>query len=147
MVVIFGETTQMNILGNPIRQWYLNGAEIEEKTCWDHVGINLCGSLSSTERSKNVAKMGKSAMGMLKKAGVCPGAINPICDVGALKFFGISAMLYGSEIWWNSTTTEEELLNRVNVFSAKRFQGLCPTTHSIGALRSTGLWSIIGYID
>ena len=81
------------------------------------------------------------------KAGVCLGAINPICGVGAWKYFGISAMLYGSEVWWNLTATEEELVNRVNVFAAKRLQGLCPTTHSIGALRSIGLWSIIGYID
>ena len=88
----------MNILHKPTCQWYLNRAEIEEKTCWNHVGITLSGSFSSTERSKNVAKKGKSAMGMLMKAGVCPVAINPICGVGAWKYFGIPTMLYGSEV-------------------------------------------------
>jgi hypothetical protein len=43
-------------------------------------------------------------------------------------------MLYGCELWWNLTATENEMLNRTNYFATKCMQGLPPTTNTVAAI-------------
>lgn len=93
VVVTFGESTQMNTLRKPTRQWFINGVPIEEKTSWDHVGITLSGNFSSHGRSVKAAKNGKAAVCCLMSAGFRAGGINPICGASAWKCFGIPTAL------------------------------------------------------
>ena len=77
-------------------------------------------------------------MGYLMSAGVRPGGLNPIYGASLWKKFGIPAMLYGCELWWNLTAKDTEQLNRCNAFVAKRAQGLPPRTHTAGAIGTFG---------
>ena len=147
VVITFCETTQMNNLRKVTRKWFLKDVEIEEKTSWDHVGITLSGNFSTKERSLKASKKGKAAMGYLMTAGVRPGGLNPICGASLWKSFGIPAMLYGCELWWNLMMTEREILNHSSSFAAKHAQGFGPGTHTAGALGSFGMWSTTGFID
>ena len=47
----------------------------------------------------------------------------------------------------NLTETKKEILNRSRSFAAKWLQGLCPQTHTVGAIGTIGMWSTTGYID
>ena len=146
-VITFGESTQVNNVNKKLRQWTLKSVAINEKASWDHVGINLSGNFSSVDRTKKSAKKGKSVIGSLSKVGFYAAGLNPICGSNIWKSFALPAMLYGSELWNNLTTTETEILNRSSTFAAKRLQGMCMTTHSEAALGCLGLWSTMAYVD
>ena len=75
------------------------------------------------------------------------GGVNSICGASAWKRFGLPAMLYGCELWWNLTATENEMLNRTNSFAAKCMQGLPPTTNTVAAIGTLGLWTTSAEID
>jgi hypothetical protein len=66
------------------------------------------------------------------------GGVNSICGASAWKCFGLPAMLYGCELCWNLTATENEMLNRTNAFAAKCIQGLPPTTNTVAAIGTLG---------
>ena len=80
-------------------------------------------------------------------AGIRPGGLNSICGTDVWKTIGLAKMLYGSQLWWNITKTDLEMLEMTNRFAAKRSQGLCSTTRSEAATGNLGLWTIEGYID
>jgi hypothetical protein len=140
--------TTTNSVCKLTREWYLNCVKITENSSWEHVEISLSGNFSSTERTKAAANKGKAYVGALIHAKVRPAGLNPTIGVNVWRSYGLPAMLYGSEVWWNLTQTEEEILNRANAFAAKRIQGLCITTSSShGALGAIGMWQTTAYID
>ena len=147
VIVTFGESTQMNNNRKNTRTWYLKDVEIKEKTSWDHVGITLSGNFCSKERSINAASKGKAIIGSLMSAGVRPGGLNPICAASLWKLLGIPAMLYGCEVWYDLKIEEQDVLNRVTAFIAKRAQGLAITTHNAGARGTFGIWKTTAFID
>ncbi len=143
----FGERTTTNSVCKLTRKWYLKSVKIIEKRSWEHVRILLSGNFSSTEQTKAAANKGKAYVGALMQAKVRPAGLNPIIAANVWRSYGLPAMLYGSEVLWNLTQTEEEILNRANAFAAKRIQGFCITASSHGALGAIGMWQTTAYID
>ena len=54
------------------------------------------------------------------QAKIRPAGLNPTIGANVWRSYGLPAMLYGSEVWWNLTQTEEEILNRVKCFCCKK---------------------------
>ena len=146
-VITFGESTQMwNKIKNT-RRWTLFGTPVREERCWTHVGIDLCGSFSSTERTSRSCQKGMSVMASLVNVGARPNALNPICGGKLWLTIGIPAALYGCELWNNLTTNEILAIEKCQRFNAKRLQGLPKNTRSEAVTGSLGLWSMEGQID
>ena len=146
-VVTFGETTQMWNRMKNTRRWTLFGTPVREEQSWTHVGIDLCGSFSSTERTLHSCQKGKSVMASLVNIGARPNALNPICGANLWLTMGIPAVLYGCELSNNLTTHEMVSIERCQRFNAKRLQGFPRNTRSEAVTGSLGLWSMEGQID
>lgn len=146
-VVTFGESTQTHNKIKRSREWTLYGVPIEEKRRWPHVGIELSGNFSSTERTIEACKKAKSVMACLINIGARPNALNPICGASLWRTVGIPSALYGCELWTNMSINEINSLERCQRFNAKRIQGLDQKTRSEAATGSLGLWSMEGQID
>lgn len=146
-VVTFGESTQKYNKEKYSREWTLYGVPIMEKRTWPHVGIELSGNFSSTERTLEACKKAKSVMACLVNIGVRPNALNPICGASLWRTVGQPTALYGCELWNNLTINEINSLERSQRFNAKRIQGLDWNTRSEAATGSLGLWSMEGQIE
>ena len=145
--ITFGESIVANIKNKEKRTWILDNQPIEEKSTCEHVGMILSADLSSSTRTKKAVNKGNEVISALMSVGMRPGGLNPICGIELWKSVGLSKMLYGSELWWNITKMDLDMMEHVNRSTAKRSQGLCHTTRSEAAIGNLGLWTVEGYID
>ena len=125
------------------RGWTLFGIPVREEPSWTHVGIDLCGSFSSTERTLCSCQKGKSVIASLVNIGARPNALNPICGAHLWLTMGIPDALYGCELWNNLTTREIVSFERCQRFNAKRLQGLPRNTRSEAVTGYSLLWPFV----
>ena len=145
--ITFGESTKAYKLVKNKRKWILNGCSIKiEKDC-EHVGMILTNDFSNMEQCQVAAKKGREVVSSMLSCGVRPGGLSPICGVHLWRTVGLTAMLYGSELWSNLKQSDLKLLDLTNRFAAKRMQGSPPCTRSEAATGNIGLWTISGHID
>ena len=127
--IVFGETKYANAQNIGKRTFILNNHVLEEVQHITHVGVQLCAYRTTSDRTQAVCNKAHGVVASLTTAGVKPNGLNPIVMNSLWNKCGISALLYGSEVWEELTKTEEIKLEKAQIRKLKLLQGLPMRTH------------------
>ena len=121
--------TEENLKSVHKRIFKLGDTTLEEVQSVKHVGVELSAFSSSEHRIKTVCNKSHNIIASLSTAGLRPKGLHPMVSGVLWNKLGISAVLFGSEVWYGTTKTDILKLEKAQIRKLKLLQGLPMRTH------------------
>ena len=110
-VVVFGESKEENLKSVHKRIFKLGDTTLEEVQSVKHIGAFS----SSEHRIKTDCNKSHNIIASLSTAGLRPKGLHPMVAGALWNKLGISAVLYGSEVWYGTTKTDIVKLEKAQI--------------------------------
>ena len=145
-MIVFGETNRQQGKLSVEHEWKLCDVTIHESITRKHVGIILQSDLKSIERTLNACTILRSTFMSIVGVGAQAHFMHPISAKKLYLSICLPIALYGCELWYQMSKTDENMLEKTHRFCVKYLQGFKRRTRTVISYAAIGIARITTYI-